>query len=669
MLVIGVNGGLDAVESSAVALGEAENHDSAAVLLRDGQIVAAFEEERLNRIKHTNKFPANAIKACLEVAGVPLAGIDRFAFYTAEEMARAGLALYALTGRSVARALRLEAAADANPRRLLQALLEREVGGSVLEERIHFVRHHVAHAFSALGPSGFERALVVTLDGQGDREAGYVASAGPEGLEILQRIGVPSSLGHFYSRITALLGFDQFDEYKVMGLAPYGDPASYRERFERLYTLGPRGSFELHPERLLAMFASLEPRQADQPILPRHQDLAAALQETLERIVFHLLEHHRAATALTDLCLAGGVAHNCTLNGKILASGLFSRVFVQPAAHDAGCAWGAALFASGARPGPSAAPLADLYLGNDLGPSATIAGALAAWEPLLSIRRSDDVAAEAAQLLAEGKVIGWAQGRAEFGPRALGNRSILADPRPPANKERINAMVKKREGFRPFAPAVLAERAPDFFELPPQTRADLSHMTYVVKVRAERQALLGAVTHVDGTARVQTVAREVNPRFWRLISEFSRLTDVPVLLNTSFNNNAEPIVDSVQDAVVCFLTTGLDRLVVGDFVVEKGALTPERCRLLVPALCRHVSLQRIRASDGPRGLRERFQLGNSQNGRTVPISPAMWQLLQATDGRQTLAELLPPLMGPVEECFGELVELWARRLITLVPAT
>src|SRR5262249_1296171 len=282
----------------------------------------------------------------------------------------------------------------------------------------------------------------------------------------------------------------------------------------------------------------------------------ASLQETLEDIAFHTIRYYRQVTGQKRLCLAGGVAHNCTLNGKLLYSGLFDDVFIQPAAHDAGCALGSAMHAYLQAKGSLSRPRLDhVFWGSDAGADDEIESTLSRWTELVEFEKVDNVAERAAQLLAGGSVIGWVQGRSEFGPRALGNRSILADPRPAENKRVINAMVKKREGYRPFAPSVPEEDAADIFVPPPMKTAPF--MIFVVDVREHQRALLGAVTHVNGSARVQTVSRSTNARYHRLLAEFKALTGVPVLLNTSFNNNAEPIVDSVEDAVVCYLTTGL----------------------------------------------------------------------------------------------------------------
>lgn len=666
MLVLGISGGIDRIHTNKVGI----CHDSAAVLLKDGRVVAAFEEERINRIKHTNKFPANAIRACLDAAGVTVPEIDRFAVNYTEASARNDLVFYLLRGRPVSALLGLEPGVDTSPCALLNALLERELGQRIPAERFWFVRHHMAHAMSAFVPSGFERALVLTMDGEGEDESGYVATADEHGIEILRTTPVRHSLGLFYTYLTLFLGFKHHDEYKVMGLAPYGDPKVYRPAFRDLYALKPDGEYAVHVDKIISFVTQVRPRQRTGPFTQQYKDIAAALQDSLEDIALHVLRHFRQTTGRTELCIAGGVGHNCTLNGKILSSGLFSRVFVQPASHDAGCALGAALCAScDGVPGPASKrekTMPDLFTGTDVGDAARIEQRLLRWAPLISIQKSSNVARDAAERLARRRVIGWVQGRSEFGPRALGNRSILADPRPAENKELINAMVKKREGFRPFAPAVLAERAKDYFEVP-ETAADLGHMTYVLNVRPERRAELGAVTHVDGSARVQAVERATNSRFWDVIAAFDEMTGVPVVLNTSFNNNAEPIVDSVDDAVVCFLTTKLNAMVVGDFIIDKAEVTYSHGKSLALGLCAHVSLQRVRSLDDDGVRRQHLFLGNSHDSKTVPVSPALFAMLDAADGTRSVEDLAHEVAVDGAALWEELLELWSSRLVTMLP--
>lgn len=449
------------------------------------------------------------------------------------------------------------------------------------------------------------------------------------------------------------LSYGDFDEYKVMGLAPYGDPATYRELFRTLYSLGKGGDYAIHPDR----YPALAPlRRRGEPFDRRHQDWAAALQESLEEIAFHFLGHYRRETGHSRLTLAGGVALNCTLNGKLLASGLFDEIFVQPASHDAGCALGAALHLHLEERRPAPRALEHVFWGTDVGPGEDLARELERWREVVTFQRLDDVVETAAGLLADGAAIAWVQGRSEFGPRALGHRSILADPRPAANRERVNRMIKKREGYRPFAPSVLEEDLHAFFEVPAEVRK-LPYMLFVVQVRAEKRSVLGAITHVDGSARVQTVSRADNELYWRLIAAFKELTGIPILLNTSFNNHVEPIVDSVEDAIVCYLTTGLDHLVVGDYLVTRRE---RRAFLdLVPSLPRHLELRR---SPSPR---EAYELWNVSLGRSEGEIPrTVFEALQAANGGESLADLI----GDDDEGTVErLWELWEGRRLRLRP--
>jgi carbamoyltransferase len=451
-----------------------------------------------------------------------------------------------------------------------------------------------------------------------------------------------------------------------MGLASHGDPKVFRSLFRRLYSLLPNGEYKLHPNPPFALLPEIKPRYRGEPLEQKHMDVAAATQELLEVVAFHVLEHFRKTTGMTNLCLAGGVAQNSTLNGKIAASRLFSGIFVQPASYDAGCALGAAIAALSTHKSAQLITRMPLpFLGTAVSSDSGARDELEAWTPLLSIQRSSNIAEDAADLLAKGHVIGWAQGRAEFGPRALGNRSILADPRPAENKHRINAIIKKREDFRPFAPAVVAEYAQEYFELP-QCNVDLSHMTYVLKVRPEMRSALGAVTHVDGTARVQTVTREGNERFWQLLLAFGERIGMPILLNTSFNSNVEPIVDSIDDAVVCFLTTDLDRLVVDNFIVSKMPLSYETCRTLAPSLPQYALLNASTKFVGSEPHR-RFEIANSCDRPSVPISNRMYRLLEASDGRRDLQTIVDSLALSGDDIWEDLLGLWSKRQIVLGP--
>jgi carbamoyltransferase len=638
-------------------------HDAAAVLLEDGHVVAAIEEERLARHKHSNMFPIGAMRFCLETRGVSLAEIDRIAMSSTESD-------IAFWYNHVSLATRRDLG---GPRRYIARLIERELGQAVDEGKIAFVHHQMAHAHSAFAYSGFDEALVLTLDGEGDHEAGRVLVGNARGLELERPISFSNSLGLFYLAAIAVLGYRHHDEYKVMGLAPYGDAGKYRGLLRSCYELRGAGDFVIHPttsHRILAGF----PREQFMPspaaeYSQDHKDLAASIQEALEDIVFHLVRHYRERTGLKNFCFAGGVAHNCTLNGKIMHSGMFERMFVQPVAHDPGCCLGAALSLSfdPALGPPRKVRLPHLYWGTDIGADAAIAHTLQGWSDFVTFEKVDDPEAEAARLLAAGSIIGWVQGRSEFGPRALGNRSILADARPAENKTVINAMVKKREGYRPFAPAVCIEDAADYFDIPSAVDG-MPFMIYVTNVRPAKRELLGAVTHVDGTARVQTVSREGNDRFWRLLQAFKQRTGVPVLLNTSFNNNAEPIVDSVDDAVVCFLTTTLHHLVVGSYRVERK---PDAALgRLVPSLPWHVTLHEERFDQAGSAQRELWLRSRQVKDEvSCTLSPEAHRVLSRADGRTRLGALIDQAhVGAAGELLAEVRELWSRRLVTLLPA-
>jgi carbamoyltransferase len=403
-------------------------------------------------------------------------------------------------------------------------------------------------------------------------------------------------------------------------------------------------------------------------------DIAAAIQTLLEEVVFHVLHFYKKETGLSELCLAGGVAHNCTLNGKILRSGLFERVFVQPAAHDAGTALGACCAgAIQSAPESQIGPLRHLYLGGDIGDAHQVAMELAPWEDIVTFTRLDDTVKETAKLIDSGAVIGWVQGKSEFGPRALGNRSIIADPRPAAQKDRINAMVKKREAFRPFAPSVVAERAAEFFDIP-CCAADLSHMTYVVSVKEPWRSGLAAITHIDGTARIQTVTRDSNERYWELLHEVSHYIGYPILLNTSFNSNCEPIVESVEDAIVCYLTTGIDYLIVGDYLVKRRH---KRIPVDVLLSC-FVELPETRrlvkqASDQTDIWYLEETKGDMRGGcQTTPVSELTALILSRPKGKGNLGTRLKEA-GCSEpkraaEIADEVVHLWTRRLVRVRPS-
>jgi carbamoyltransferase len=662
MLILGLAGGANLAYEDHFPVNKGFFHDAAAVLLDSGNIVAAIEEERLNRIKHTNKAPSSAMRFCLDSMGLSPNDVDKVAVYGTEAYFNNFFKQYHVD-HPVFQFL--------SARESLHRIIRAEFGSDINDDKFNFVHHHIAHAMSAYALSGFSNSLVVTIDGQGDGVSGMVFDGQGSNLSRLHTIPTTKSLGWFYDDAIRFIGFGEFEEYKVMGLAPYGDAARYRRVFKSLYTLLPGGDYILHRDRLGLLLEAVKPRTRKEPIAQEHKDFAASLQETLEEIVLHILGHYQKETGHRKLCLAGGVAHNCSMNGKILYSGLFEDLFVQPAAHDAGCAIGAALEVQRKNGvGPRYSSFKHVYLGTNIGENERISETLAEWDSLLEYETAEDIAEYTADLLANGAIVGWVQGRSEFGPRALGNRSILADPRPAKNKDIVNAMVKKREAFRPFAPSVIEERVEEYFDLP-RGKMQLPFMIFVVRVRQDKQDLLGAVTHVDGTARVHTVSRDVNERFWQLINAFGRRTDVSILLNTSFNNNVEPIVDSAEDAIVCFLTTKLDYLVVGNHVVKrKKDQDSSACLTLVLSLPLHVRIHSHRRFTSATEIETAFEIGNSYDDQSIVLSPDVFRILSSADGRRSIDELMDESgidSQKTKALAEEFQKLWSKRVIRLRP--
>ena len=696
MIVVGLSGGIDRIGENRFGVLQYSFHDAACALVENGEVVAAIEEERLNRIKHTNKYPRLALGFCLESRGLTLHDVDYLAFGVRESY---------LDGVIANRYKMAPSTGFQTGRQFLQNMVEEDFGLSFNTSRFEFLDHHFAHACSAYYPSGFDRALVVTADGVGDSLSGSVYLAQGDQMELLQTFPEHQSLGFFYLNITRYLGYDLFDEYKVMGLAPYGDGQRFVPVFEQLYELLPDGQYRFNAESVNRIWESLPPRQPGADFSQTDKDIAMAAQITLQRIFSHVLEHYQRITGMDNLCLAGGVALNCRMNGELLCSGMFRQMFVQPAAHDAGIALGAALHVHH-RQRNSTHPrsrMRHVYWGGDCGCDTQIESLLREWETFVRAERVDEPWQVAARKMNEGAIIGWVRGRSEFGPRALGNRSILADPRPDENKDIINSLVKKREAFRPFAPSVLEEYAAEYFEIP-ENADSFPFMLFTVPVREKYRPLLRAITHVDGSARLQTVARQDNEDYWKLINCFRELSGIPLLLNTSFNNYAEPIVETALDSLVCFLTTGLSMLVLGNWVVEKkpassDALLALKLRLpaysklgetLVPVngsengrkpakrafwqrLCRNWRTRYSRPQSVVSEPKQLLQIvANTFDQRTIAVRAEVFRMLLLCDGYQTIQELMGSAgvqPDPVLQllCLGQLQELWERRLISLSP--
>jgi carbamoyltransferase len=556
-------------------------HDSSAALLADGRLVFAAEEERLSRVKKDGRFPTLAIQACLDHASVSFGELAAVAFgWNRPGRTPLHTLKASLTGQLPRSGSYLGWSAISIARELRQRngarRLEREFGGSA-EGKLFHVDHHESHAWSAYGLSGWNEALVVVMDGRGATQATTLYHAMGDHLKPMRVFQYPNSLGALYEAFTDLLGFERNnDEWKVMGLAAYGTPNDDLREAIEITDDGYRVNAGLICGRtwgdLDAMVQQYGARRnPERSITDEDRNLAASVQQALERAVFALVKWGVAQTGCRRLCLAGGVAMNSKANGRLLATGLVDDVFVQPAATDDGTAIGAAI-AAHARLGMPVPRyrLEDVYLGPEYS-NAEVASALTAYR--LPATRCDSIEAVTASLLAEGAIVGWFQGRMEFGPRALGNRSILADPRSSDMKDRVNECVKFREGWRPFAPSCLAEVAESYFD----GCRESPYMILTFDVLPHARASIPAVTHADNTARVQTIRREANPRYWRLIQQFGERTGVPVVMNTSFNLRGEPIVCSPKDAVRTFYSSGLDYLVMNDYILAKDpAWTPAR---------------------------------------------------------------------------------------------
>lgn len=658
MLTLGLAGGLDPVHEARLDTPENFTYDGAAVLAEDGTVVAAVEEARLDRINRSNKFPTAAIRFCLEKHGVRPEDLDRIAYYAQEEAANQLLSRLYLAMPEVQP--RLDA------RRMLAATLGRELGSTIDPARLCFFQHKLTHAAGAMAQSGFDDALVLILDNSGGLFLGRREEGGATTLEEIVAMPPGKSTTRLFQSLLPFLGLGPLDWQQAVAMAPEGDPDAFRPLFRNLYELLPDGAYNLRLERTGQLVGKVEPRGKDGPA-QQHRDLAAALQEALEEITLHVLRHHREATGRRNLVLAGGIVENSTTNGKVLHSGLFDSVFVHPAVSDAGCALGAAILASDAAGCPAPRRRVEhVYWGQEPGEEA-LAAELECWRGFLAAERSPDVARRTAGLLAGGALVGWVQGRSEFSPRSLGNRSVLADPRLAENRARIDAALRRPAGSVATAPSVLEEAAGGLFELPEGT-ASFPYMAFALKVREEGRPAVAATLNADGTAWVQTVSKQTNPRFRELLQAFHDLTGVPALLNTSFRSHTEPIVDSVEDAVVAFLTTELDYLVVGDFVVERR--TPSRAdrlslRLSLPP---YVRLQQTRRFVGPERMASSCQIRTTYDANLgIPVSRPLYELLMGLEGEKALSELLPASgdAAAEEALLSELDKLWAKRLVRL----
>ena len=557
--------------------------NSAAALVKDGKLIAAAREERFSRIKFDDSFPTSAIKYCLKEADIKsIKDVDQIVFGWNPG--------HELEPHDSSAAIRdhkhflhyipnnLLALVEGDKKNKKISSMEesiRFIDGN--DMKIYFAPHHQCHAASAYFVSSFNDAAILTIDAYGDDITTQLFHGVNSSINEIAKTPYPHSIGQVYAGVTQYLGFRaNSDEWKVMGLASYGDPERYYREFKDIIIFDrKKGELRLKldyftyyvwsPRRYSEQFIERfgPERYENDEITDRHKDIAASFQKRIEDVVLEMCEYLYKKTKSKNLCLSGGVAMNSKMNGIIMEKGPFDNVWVQPSADDAGCSIGACFY----------------YWNQIMGNDRTFQMEHDYWGPgftneeiekvlkdsLLSYTKHEDIESVAAHLISKGNIVGWFQGRMEVGQRALGNRSILADPRNPDMKDKVNAAVKHRESFRPFAPSILEEHTGEFFE----TSCENPFMQMVFKVRTEKQNVIPAVTHYDGTGRYQTVSKKINPRYWRLINEFKTITGVPALLNTSFNDNDEPMVCSPKDAVRCYSGTGIDHLIIGNYLLSK----------------------------------------------------------------------------------------------------
>lgn len=565
--------------------------DSSAAIFKDGILLAATEEERFRRVKHWAGFPSQAVEFCLREAGISMSAVDHIAIGR-DPYAKLGKKLLFLAknpgGSWRAVTERLNNAKKVSSLEQEFRTLDPSLDERTLKSRIHQVEHHRSHLASAFFASPFEEAALLSIDGSGDFTTTMIGRGKGNRIEVLDSVDFPHSAGLFYTAFTQLLGFPHYgDEYKVMGLAPYGKP-EYVEKLRDVLKFRKDGLFELNldyfrsaksgiisygddhvpvvaslfSEHMIRQFGP--PRKKEEPLTQYHKDLAASVQRITEELIFHILLHLQKRTGLDNVCIAGGVAQNSVANGKLTRNTPFRNIYIPSAGHDAGISMGAALYVyNQVLSQPRAEAIWSAYTGSRFS-NEEIEQYLQSRN--VSYRRytDEELYEKVADRLIDAGVIGWFNGRAEFGPRALGARSILADPRRNDAKDLLNSKIKRRESFRPFAPSILKEHVADYFEV----SGDVPFMEKVYPIKPEKHSAIPAVTHVDGTGRLQSVDKTVSPRYYGLIEAFYKKTGVPILLNTSFNEN-EPIVNSPAEALDCFLRTDMDMLVLENCVVSR----------------------------------------------------------------------------------------------------
>ena len=661
MLILGITGGHIYLSEDMQDSNSLFSHDSSAVLIKDGSVIAGIEEERLNRVKHSNKHPVSAIQFVLDHGGYTLNDIDLVCFFSENNL-----------HENLDKRIALKQRREHLPyKQRLNNILFNATGVAYDENKIACIEHQHAHALGSYFQSGFEDSLIVSFDAIGDAHSGIILYTDGKQIDLIEQIPLSQSLGVFYVHLIEHLGYTMFDEYKVMGMAPYGNPDTFKAEFNQLYRLLPEGQFELYPEKINILASLLGPRK--DTLTQRQQDFALSIQLLLEDIILHVVSYHQGKTQAKNLCLSGGVSFNCSSNGNLLKSKLFENIFVHPASNDAGGGLGAALCAYylgqhftetkqkqyKIEPSRKRVKLNNVYWGPHIGSNDDIQTRLNEWQELIEFEKIEDITQHTAKLLANDMVIGWVQGRSEFGPRALGNRSILADPRPAKNKHRINEMVKLREGYRPFAPSILKEYVSEYYQTP-TGQDEFPYMTFILNTQTDKIEQLGAVSHVDGTARVQTVSAETNPRYWELINEFRKITETPILLNTSFNNNVEPIIDSIDDAITCYLTTQLNYLVIGDYLIKKKDIIGNIGNMRLSKLCYTVLEQRNE---------QHYIYFNTHYTKKQPISATLFKWMCNINSEATIIEQLQEQFDEETRLslMTEIITLWNGRLIAILP--
>ena len=561
--------------------------DSSACLLVDGKIINAIEEERIKRVKHWAGFPIESIKFCLKDAGITICDVD-YITISRDPSAHFGKKLLTSINKSTNVNFIRDRIRNLYKISSIKSILAAELGEDVkrIHAKVKNIEHHRAHMASSFFASPFETSAIISIDGFGDFSSTMIGVGINNKIDVLDCVTFPHSIGVFYTAFTQFLGFPYYgDEYKVMGLAPYGNPV-YVNKLKDVIQLTEDGFFKLNEKFFLhstegvsmtwencapdvgRIFSGVlidsfgKPRAKDEPLSDYHKDLASSVQQMTENVIFHMMNHLSKTTKLENICIAGGVAQNSVANGKIKGKTSFTGVYIPSAGYDAGTAIGSALFLYNNLLGYARTePMYSAYLGNSVSDDEIVA--LLKSRKINYKRYSDEeIIKITAELLAEGSVLGWFQGRTEFGPRALGNRSVLVDPSRPDAKDLLNSKIKKRESFRPFAPSILREYVHEYFE----EDDDAYFMEKVFQIREEKRKIIPAVTHVDGTGRLQTVNKDISPKYYSLIDKFREITGVPILLNTSFNEN-EPIVNSPKEALECFLRTEMDALVLGNCLI------------------------------------------------------------------------------------------------------